>query len=426
MDVIVEPKSRRTIREWNVKAAKMAKNSSNPIRALVDEMKLTPNPDKEMIALSIGDPTVFGNLPPSTVASEAVVEATRSNKFNGYAPCVGYESARVAVAEYTSWPSAPITAKDVVFASGCSGALDLAISVLVNPGQNILLPRPGFSLYKTFADAVGIHVRYYDLIPEKSWEVDLDQMESLMDNDTAAILINNPSNPCGSVFSIKHIREILAVAEKNKVPVIADEIYAHFVFPGHEYISMASQTTTVPILACGGLTKRFLVPGWRMGWVTIHDRHGVFEKEVRAGLTGLSQRTLGPNTLVQGALAKILTQTPSHFFDSTLQAIHRNARICFEALSNVCGLRPVMPQGAMYMMVGIDMDRFPEFKNDKEFTECLVTEQSVFCLPAQCFEYPDYFRIVLTVPEDKISEACDRIAEFCNVHYCREMMDTFY
>lgn len=425
MDVVAETNRRRSNREWNVKATVMAKNTNNPIRKIVDGMKLTPNPDKEMIALSIGDPTVFGNLPPSKVASDAVVEATTRNQCNGYAPSVGYESARAAVAEYCSCASSPITAKDVVFASGCSGALDLAISVLANPGQNILVPRPGFSLYNTLAGSFGIHVRYYNLIPEKSWEVDLDQMESLVDDDTAAIIVNNPSNPCGSVFSGKHIREILAVAEKNRVPIIADEIYAHFVFPGHQYISMASQTTEVPILSCGGLTKRFLVPGWRMGWITIHDRHGVFAIEVRQGLTALSQRILGPNTLVQGALAKILTQTPSHFFDSTIQAIHRNARMCFEALSNVCGLRPIMPQGAMYIMVGIDMDRFPKFKSDMEFTECLVTQQSVFCLPAQCFEYPNYFRIVLTVPEDKLSEACERIAEFCNDQYCQEV-DTLY
>ncbi|KAH3772773.1 hypothetical protein DPMN_174119 [Dreissena polymorpha] len=76
-----------------------------------------------------------------------------------------------------------------------------------------------------------------------------------------------------------------------------------------------------------------------------------------------------------------------------------------------------MPQGAMYMMIGIDMAHFPEYLNDVQFTEALVSEQSVFCLPAKCFEYPNYFRVVLTVPQAKLVEACQRITEFCSTHY---------
>ncbi|ELU03237.1 hypothetical protein CAPTEDRAFT_162073 [Capitella teleta] len=395
----------------------MAKNTSNPIRKIVDGMKLTPNPNKEMIALSIGDPTVFGNLLPAEVVNAAVVESVKDCKHNGYAPSVGYEKARQAVADHYSLPSAPLTSQDVIFASGCSSALDLAISVLANEGQNILVPRPGFSLYQTLANSLGISVRHYDLLPDHGWQIDLGHMESLLDDHTAAIVVNNPSNPCGSVFSQEHIKDILKIADKNKVPIIADEIYAHFVFPGHEYFSMASQTEDVPIISAGGLTKRYLVPGWRMGWLTIHDRHDAFKNEIRPGLLALTTRILGPNTLIQGALETILTKTPQEFFDSTIAVVKANADIAFEALSKIPGLKPVMPSGAMYMMVGIDMEKFPEFHDDKEFASAMVTEQSVFCLPAQCFKYPDYFRVVLTVPQEKLQVACERIEEFCRDHY---------
>ncbi|KAK2164058.1 hypothetical protein LSH36_69g02032 [Paralvinella palmiformis] len=236
--------------------------------------------------------------------------------------------------------------QDVIFTSGCCGALDLAIMVLANPGQNILVPRPGFSAYKTLANSLSIVVKHYDLLPERIWEADLDHLESLIDDNTAAIIVNNPSNPCGSVYSKNHIHGILDIANRYKVPIIADEIYAYFVFPGQEFVSMASQTKDVPILSCGGLTKRYLVPGWRMGWIMIHDRHGAFEKQV-----------------------------------------------------------------------GIDMEKFQAFKDDVQFTEILVTEQSVFCLPASCFQYPNFFRIVLTVPQEKLQEACERIDEFCSKYY---------
>lgn len=131
-----------------------------------------------------------------------------------------------------------------------------------------------------------------------------------------------------------------------------------------------------------------------------------------------SQRIIGANTIVQGALPSILKETPQSFFDETLDVIEANAKLAFEKLSQVPGLRPVMPSGAMYMMVGIDQAGFSEtFHNDLEIVEAMVTEQSVFCLPGKCFNIPNFFRIVLTVPEEMMIEACDRIAEFCQKHY---------
>lgn len=407
----------KTRRSWSVTASDLARNTFNPIRTVVESMKLTPHPEKPMIALSIGDPTIFGNLVPPDEVIEAVVDSVRSMKFNGYAPSTGYEDARRSVANYVSVQGATVEAKDVVLCSGCSCALDLCISVLANPGQNILVPRPGFPLYRTLAEGLGIQTRFYDLDPECGWEVDLEQLESQIDDDTAAIVINNPSNPCGSVYSRVHLEAILQVAARNFVPIIADEIYDYFVFPGHEFYPMASLTEDVPILTCGGLTKRYLVPGWRMGWIVIHDRNDALSVEVRKGLQSLSQRIIGSSTILQGALNQILTQTPPEFFQATIAQVHNNAQLAYHLLSELPGLRPIMPAGAMYMMVGVDMTNFPEFDNDLQFVEHMVTEESVFCLPGRCFDYPNYFRIVLTVPEVQLREACARIGEFCANHY---------
>merc|ERR1712123_567473 len=206
------------------------------------------------------------------------------------------------------------------------------------------------------------------------------------------IIVNSPSNPCGSVFYPAHLKRILAIAEEYKVPIIADEIYDNFVFPGETYVPIASLTTTVPVLSCGGLTKRFLVPGWRLGWIIIYDRNHHFDREVRKGLMCMSQRIIGANTLVQGALPTILKSTPKSFFDNTISVIKKNADLAFKKLRGVPGLMPVMPQGAMYMMVRVDMSRFPTISNDLQFVEKLVSEESVFCLPGKCFNYPNYIR----------------------------------
>eukprot|EP00090_Calanus_glacialis_P032098 TRINITY_DN53259_c0_g1_i1.p1 TRINITY_DN53259_c0_g1~~TRINITY_DN53259_c0_g1_i1.p1 ORF type:complete len:524 (-),score=99.28 TRINITY_DN53259_c0_g1_i1:373-1944(-) len=402
--------------DWKVNASVVAKNTFNPIRNILETMTITPCPSKKMISLSIGDPTVFKNLNPAVEVVEAMHKSLDSGIHNGYGPSTGFIESRQAVAEHVSVPGGEVTADDVILCSGCSCALDIAISTLADEGQNILVPRPGFPLYTTLSAGLGIQTREYNLLPNQDWEVDLDHMESLIDENTAAIIVNSPSNPCGSVFSIAHLKEILAIAEAYKVPIIADEIYDNFVFPGQTYVPIASLTTTVPVLSCGGLTKRFLVPGWRMGWIVIYDRNHVFDNEVRKGLMCMSQRIIGSNTLVQGALPTILKSTPKSFFDHTISVIKKNADLAFRKLRNVPGLMPVMPQGAMYMMVRVDMTRFPGITSDLQFVERLVSEESVFCLPGRCFNYPNYIRIVLTVPGPLLEEACDRIMEFCSTH----------
>jgi len=400
--------------EWKVNASVVAKNTFNPIRDVMETMTLTPNPNKKMISLSLGDPTVYKNLNPATEVVDAVRNSLMSGSKNGYGPSTGFIEARQAVADYVSVPGAEITADDVILCSGCSCALDIAISTMADAGQNILVPRPGFPIYTTLSAGQEIETREYDLLPNQDWEADLEQMEALIDQNTAAIVVNSPSNPCGSVFSVPHLKNILAIAEKYKVPIIADEIYEHFVFPGETYVPIASLTTTVPVLSCSGLTKRFLVPGWRLGWIIIYDRNHVFDQEIRRGLMCMSQRIIGSNTFIQGALPTILKKTPKSFFENAINVIKQNAELAFKKLRNTPGLLPIMPRGAMYMMVKVDMDRFPQFTTDLQFIEKLVSEESVHCMPGKCFNYPGYMRLVLTLPINLLTQALDRIHSFCS------------
>ncbi len=143
----------------------------------------------------------------------------------------------------------------------CSGALEIAISALADPGLNILLPSPGFSLYQTICNNKAVQARYYRLIPERDWEIDLDQLRSLIDANTVAILINSPSNPCGSLFSRQHLVDLVKVAEYYHLPIISDDVYSEMVFEGNEYVSVAEVSSTVPIISVGGMAKRYMVPG---------------------------------------------------------------------------------------------------------------------------------------------------------------------
>lgn len=195
----------------------------------------------------------------------------------------------------------------------------MSILTLVSPGQNLLVPRPCYN-YKTWTDGLHIETKMYNLEPSKNWEIDIVQMESLINDKTRAILINNPGNPCGNVFSEEHILEILEVAEKHKLPIISDEVYELFTFPGVKYTSISKLSKNVPVLTCSGLTKRFLMPGIRMGWIVIHDRHNAFES-VRQGLINVTGRILGANSSVQHALPEILTRTPHSFFNDNMTRV---------------------------------------------------------------------------------------------------------
>ncbi|XP_068621400.1 tyrosine aminotransferase [Battus philenor] len=405
----------RICQKWDVRASTLARNTHNLIRDVVENLQVEPNPCKPFIALSVGDPTTFGNLNPPEQVLQAVRDCIELPSSRGYGPAKGHQEAREAVAEYSAHQG-NVTAEDVILCSGCSHAIELVISVLADSGQNILVPRPGFMIYKTLAEGLGISIKYYKLLPDKQWMVDLDDLENQIDDDTAAIVVINPSNPCGSVYNKLHLNDILDIASRNRVPIIADEIYEHFVFSGNEFTAISSLSKDVPVLTCGGLTKRFLVPGWRMGWVIIHDRHNILGKEVRKGLANLATRILGPSTLIQRALPLILKYTPQSFFDDVVLFIENQAKIAYDELILAPGLRPIMPQGAMYMMIEIKIAQFPDFKNELQFVERMISEQSVFCLPGRCFEYPNFMRIVLTVPEDILREACQRLVIFCKEH----------
>jgi len=296
----------KKVKFWHVPVSKKAKNTHNPIRKICDGLDMSKvNPNKEMIRLSLGDPCGYGNLFCPDTLVEALVKAARAKQNNGYIDSTGTKAARTAIAKYHSNANVQYADKDVIMGSGCSGTLEIAITGLLDEGTNMLVPQPGFPLYEVIADSHGASVKKYRLLAEKGWESDLEHMESLIDANTRCILINNPSNPCGSVFTKEHLQGILKIAERHHLPIIADEIYGRMTFEGFEMHPMAELSKTVPILTTSGLAKEFIVPGWRVGWLLIHDPVGAFD-DLRKGLHNLSQIIIGANSIVQAAVPAVL------------------------------------------------------------------------------------------------------------------------
>ncbi|KAJ9458661.1 Tyrosine aminotransferase [Diplonema papillatum] len=410
-------KKQKTEGGWKeIKAASAAVNTSNPIRKVVDQMLIKPETTKTPIPLSIGDPCTDGNLLPPAETTQAMIDALSKNTYNGYPPSAGYEASREAVAKkFPGHAEHPVAASDVFLSSGVSHALQMVFDALLEPGDNILLPQPGFSLYKTICDSKGFECNFYPLDPAKNWECDLGAMKRQINARTKAVFINNPSNPCGSNFSKEHVLAILAIAEEARLPIVSDEIYDGVVFGGAQFHSVPALTKTVPSIVVGGIAKMYVVPGWRLGWSVVHDRNNLLSG-VRQAMLQLSTLILGPNSVVQGCLPQILLETPPSYYETFVKTLADNAELTHAAFSKIAGLTPIRPQGAMYCMVAIDMQAFPGFSSEIDFSKALLKEQAVMVLPGSCFQMPKYFRVVYTKPADKLAEAYDRIAEFCDKH----------
>lgn len=302
---------------WNLQQTEFARNTVNPLRALWERNMPIANPDKNSISFMAGDPTVFGNLPPHPECMKALKDAIDTDTFT-YFESAGSRDARQAVADY-SRHMGKVTLDDVFLASGCSMAIEFCFVSLANRGENILIPNPAWN-YITWLSGPGIEPRCYNLDPSKGWNVDLKHMESLINEKTKAILVNNPGNPCGNVFSKEHLLDIIAIAERHHLPIIADEVYEFFTFAGVEFHSLAGLSKNVPILTCSGLTKRFLIPNIRMGWLIINDRGDRLEN-VRKGLANIIGRNFGPNCTVQKALPHILKNVPQEFYDKNNEQV---------------------------------------------------------------------------------------------------------
>ncbi|KAF8077096.1 hypothetical protein N665_1062s0016 [Sinapis alba] len=230
------------------------------------------------------DPNGKPVLPPSNKAVEtshtaekAVVKVVLSGTGNAYAPSIGLPLAKSAVAAYLNRDlPKKLTADDVFMTVGCKRAIDLAVDILAKPEANVLLPRPGFpwdvvrSIYK------NLEVRYYDFIPENNFEIDFESVKKVTDKNTFAIFIINPHNPNGNTYSEAHLKQLAELAKELSIMVVSDEVFRWTVFGDNPFVPMGKFASIVPVVTLGSLSKGWNVPGWRTGWLALHDLDGVF------------------------------------------------------------------------------------------------------------------------------------------------------
>ncbi|KAL2944414.1 putative aminotransferase TAT2 [Bienertia sinuspersici] len=371
---------------------------------------------RAVISLGIGDPTVYSCFTTSHVAEEAVAHALSSAKFNGYAPTQEYLSRDLPY---------KLTMDDVFVTSGCTNAIDIALCILARPNANILVPRPGFPIYQLCATFRHIEIRQFNLVPTKGWEVDLDSVQALADENTVAIVVINPGNPCGNVYSYQHLLRIAEIAKKLGIVVIADEVYGHLAFGKNPFVPMGTFGSIAPVLTLGSLSKRWLVPGWRLGWLAVTDPTCIFKQpKVMERLKNFFDIYGGPPTFVQAAVPQILEKTDDVFFDKNIYILKQTSESCFEGINKIpCLSCPQKPEGSMAVMVKLNLSILKDINDDIDFCFKLAKEESVVILPGVAVGMKDWLRITFAVEPASLEEAIRRINSFCHRHSCQPDRD---
>src|SRR5438552_13784471 len=218
---------------------------------------------KEVLPLNIGDPLKFDFRTPQHLI-EAVVRAMRDGK-DGYAPSAGIDEAIEAIRAQAERQGIG-NIQSVFVTQGVSEAVDLCLTALVNPGEDVLTPSPEYPLYSAVLAKLGAEPNGYALKEESSWQPDLDDLARRITSRTRAIVVINPNNPTGAIYSQRTLEGIAELARRHGLVIFADEIYDKLVLDETPHVSIASLAPDVPVITLNGLSNAYLVPGWRVGW----------------------------------------------------------------------------------------------------------------------------------------------------------------
>ncbi|RWR89589.1 putative aminotransferase TAT2 [Cinnamomum micranthum f. kanehirae] len=407
---------------WNFKPNATLEFAANlTIRGVLGTImaNLDHRDTRPTIPLGHGDPSAFPCFRTTPIAEDAIISAVRSAQYNSYAPCVGILPARRAIAEYLSRDlPCELSPDDVFLTVGCTQAIEVIMSVLARPGANILLPRPGYLFYDARAAFNGVEARFFDLIPEKNWEVDLHSVESVADENTVAMVIVNPGNPCGNVFTYEHLAKVAETAKKLGILVISDEVYAHLTFGNNPFVPMGVFGSVAPVITVGSISKRWVVPGWRLGWLVTNDPKGILkETKIVDCIKNCLNVTTDTATFIQGAVPQIIGNTREDFFNKTIEILKQTADICYERLKEIdCITCPSKPEGSMFVMVKMNLSLLEDILDDVDFCCKLAKEESVVILPGSAVGWTNWLRITFAIDPFSLEEGLQRLRSFCLKH----------
>lgn len=390
-----------------IHSSERAANFVYAIRNVVRAAEALERQGRRVIYLNIGDPQAFGFHPPDFVI-EAVNRAVKE-KFSGYSHSSGLPEARDAIARYATKLGSPTETKDVIVTAGASEAADLILTGLVNPGEEVLLPAPGYPIYPAIVGKLGARVRYYRLHSDNHWRPDVDEIKSLVNQNTRALVLINPSNPTGSITPDNITRELLQFAAERDLLVISDEVYRELCFEAPPTAaSVLAKESGAPVITLESLSKTHMLSGWRIGWMRFTHPEKMTDL-VNAVIKLAGGRLCSP-TPAQYAVQPAL-EGSRDYIANFLSEIKRRRDLATARIDTINGLSCVVPQAAFYLMVKTDN---LNGRTDEQFAIDLLEASGVLVVHGSgfgCDPADGYFRLVYLAGEQTLDAAFDGIEQ---------------
>jgi alanine-synthesizing transaminase len=364
----------------------------------------------KVLPLNVGDPNIFDFATPAHIV-EAVAKAMRENK-NGYAPSQGLPQALEAIRGEAARKGIT-TVQDVFVTTGASEAVDVCLTALLNPGEDLLTPCPDYPLYSAVLAKMGIALNPYYLDEENSWQPDLADLKKKITPRTRGIVLINPNNPTGSLCTRKMLQEIAELARRHNLVVFADEIYDKLILDDTAHIAFAAVAPDVPTVTFGGLSKNYLAPGWRIGWGIVSGDSAAV-KPYNEGIQKLLRARLCANHPEQYGIKPAL-EGPQDHLPIVCQKLRSRRDLTVKTCNAIPRITCVPPRGAFYAFPRLDI---PDA--DELFVKELILKKHVMVVHGSGFgQKPNtkHFRIVFLPDESTLSKAYAAIAELMKERY---------
>lgn len=391
--------------------AEGVKYAIRDVAAKAEEVRRT---GKRIIELNIGDPVFYGFDTPPHI-KEAMKRAIDSGA-NYYSASEGLKELREAVAEKENTVNhAQIEPANVVITEGISEAIFFLMGAVVNPGDEVLMPGPCYPPYLTWAKFFdGVPVTYRT-IEKSGWAPDLEDLERKITEKTRLMVVVNPSNPTGSVYSKQELSKILEIAASHNLPIASDEIYDRILYD-RDFTSVASLAQETPIFGLNGFSKAYLMTGWRLGYIYVQDPAEKLA-HIWEGIEEMSRVRLCAGTPTQKAGIEALKGPQTHI-PEMVKKLKQRRDYAIKRLEGIPRIETAKPNGAFYVFPKVDL-RGTSWNDDVQFVTELLKETGVVVVHGSGFD-PDYgrghFRSVFLPDESVLSEASDAIENFMKTH----------
>ena len=369
----------------------------------------------KIIKLNIGNLAVFGFDAPEEIQQDMIRNLPNAA---GYSDSKGIFAARKAVMHYTQQQGiAGVGLEDIYLGNGASELIVMATNALLNDGDEMLIPAPDYPLWTAAVSLSGGHPMHYMCDESKGWMPNLGDIRKKVTSKTKGIVVINPNNPTGALYSNELLLGILAIAREHGLVVFADEVYDKVLYDGVKHTAIGSLSSDVLTLTFNSLSKSYRSCGYRSGWLIVSgDKKPA--KDYIVGLNMLSSMRLCANVPGQSAI-----QTALGGYQSIDDLVKPGGRLCrqrdlaYELIIQIPGVTCVKPQAALYMFPRLDPKIYP-IKDDQEFIYEMLQETKVLLVQGTGFNWhaPDHFRIVFLPHEDDLRIAVGRIAKFLETY----------